>query len=93
MALTEMTRIAVIGAGDLGAAIIAALIARGGIAPERIVAVTSSGAAPRLADRPALTVARDPARAAAAADITLLAVPPAAAAACRWVRRPARSFR
>lgn len=74
-------RVALIGAGDLGAAMARALIERGGLLPGRLRVVTASGRAPRLAEHPGIAVSTDAAAAAKAADITLLAVPPATAGA------------
>lgn len=73
--------VALIGAGDLGAAMAQAMIERGGLVPARLWVATASGKAPRLADWPGINVSTDPAAAAAGADITLLAVPPAMAGA------------
>ncbi|OYX41451.1 MAG: hypothetical protein B7Z02_15485 [Rhodobacterales bacterium 32-67-9] len=73
--------VALIGAGELGAAMAAAMIGRGGLLPSRLRVATASGRAPALAGWPEIRVGSDPAAAARGADITLLAVPPAAAGA------------
>ncbi|WP_347312991.1 pyrroline-5-carboxylate reductase family protein [Defluviimonas sp. SAOS-178_SWC] len=73
--------VALIGAGDLGAAMARAMIERGGLMPVRLRVATTSGKAPRLAGWKGIKVTTDPAAAAGAADITLLAVPPAMAGA------------
>ena len=73
--------VALIGAGDLGAAMASAMIGRGGLLPARLRVATASGRAPALAGWPEIRVGTDPAAAARTADITLLAVPPAAAGA------------
>ncbi len=73
--------VALIGAGDLGAAMAEAMIRRGGLLPGRLRVATASGRAPGLAGWPGIAIGSDPAEAARGADIILLAVPPAAAGA------------
>lgn len=73
--------VALIGAGDLGAAMAGAMIRRGGLLPGRLRVATASGRAPGLSAWSGIAVCTDPAKAARGADITLLAVPPTAARA------------
>lgn len=69
------------GAGQLGAAIGAALIDAGAVAPGRLWISSRSGRAAAFAGRDGVTVTADNAALARACDTILLAVPPAAAGA------------
>ncbi len=75
--MTAPLRLAAIGAGALGGAIIRAALAAGTVTPDTLTICTRSGTAP---DFGAARIVTDPQAATAGADLVLLAIPPAALA-------------
>ena len=70
-------RVGLIGAGDLGAAMARAFVEHGGLSPASLTIHTRSGRSARLSDIAGIRFAPTAEAAAADADITVLAVPPA----------------
>jgi pyrroline-5-carboxylate reductase len=75
--MTETPRIAIIGSGALGGAIARRWLATGCVTPDRLTVVSRS--ATPLAGAPEVAATADAATLCAAADVVLLAVPPAQA--------------